>query len=113
MPICAARDGPPQQDFVNNVVAYSIGRPRGFGPRGNALSSAATSAVLSVRSPANAFSAACSAEDALGIASTDGERVRKLSATCRGVALRVSAIACSAVPPWLRGDGNSLWPNGE
>jgi len=38
-------------------MCYSIGRPRGIGPRGNAASSAAISAALSARSPAAALSA--------------------------------------------------------
>ena len=37
------------QQFVKDGVPYSIGRPRGLGPRGKALSSAAISASLSVR----------------------------------------------------------------
>src|SRR5205823_11801586 len=45
---------------------YSIGRPRGLGPRGKALSSAAISASLSFKFPAPALSAACSALDAFG-----------------------------------------------
>ena len=89
MPICAIA---PLQHFVKNRVPfgeplvrnsadYSIGRPRGFGPRGNALSSAAISPSPSTRSPAAAFSAACSAVDAFGIGNTLGARARKLSAT--------------------------------
>jgi hypothetical protein len=38
--------------------SYNIGRPRGFGPRGNALSSAAISFSLKVSFPAAALSAA-------------------------------------------------------
>ena len=67
--------------LLRTVFRQSIGRPRGFGPRGKALSSAAISASLSVRLPAAALSAACSALDAFGIASTDGARVRNASAT--------------------------------
>src|SRR5207244_6984321 len=93
--------------------SYSIGRPHGLGPRGKALSSAAISASLSDNFPAAALSAACSALDAFGIASTDGARVRNASATWRAVALCASAMACSTSPPLLRADGNSLWPNGE
>ena len=53
-------------------IRYSIGRPRGFGPRGKALSSAAISSAPSTRSPAAALSAACSALEAFGIANTCG-----------------------------------------
>ena len=56
---------------------YSIGRPRGFGPRGKALSSAAISLIAEHSLPAAALSAACSALAAFGIANTDGSRVRK------------------------------------
>src|SRR6266480_630337 len=113
MPICAID---PLQHFVKDrvpIVDHSIGRPRGFGPRGNALSSAEISLSLSVSFPAAAFSAACSADEAFGIANTDGARVRKLSATWRTVALCASAMLCSTSPPLLRAEGNSLWPNGE
>src|SRR5437870_3555826 len=84
-----------------------------FGPSWKALSSAAISASLSLQSPAAAFYAACSALEALGIASTEAARVRNASATWRAVALRASAIDCSTSPPLLRADGKSLWPNGE
>ena len=87
------------------VVCYSIGRLRGFGPRGNALSSAPISLSLSFKSPAAAFSAAWSALEAFGIANTQGMRVRKLSATWRGLALCASAIVCSTSPSLLSGDG--------
>ena len=99
--------------LLRTVFRQSIGRPRGLGPRGKALSSAAMSAALRFRSPAAAFSAACSALEAFGIASTEAARVRNASATWRGVALCASAIACSTSPPLLRADGKSLWPNGE
>jgi len=81
----AAGAAPLSQYFVKNCVPqarlYNIGRPRGFGPRGKALSSAAISLSLSFSFPAAALSAACSALEAFGIANTDGERVRKPSAT--------------------------------
>src|SRR5690349_3367841 len=92
---------------------YSIGRLRGFDPRGNDVSSAEMSAALSVSVPAAAFSAACSELEALGIGNTGASRARKLSATWRGVALCCSAIFCSTLPPALAGEGKSLWPNGE
>lgn len=60
---------------------YSIGRLRGLLPRGNAASSAVMSSLLNTRSPLAAFSPACSADDAFGIANTVVARVRKLSAT--------------------------------
>src|SRR3569833_2153369 len=69
------------------MLRYSMGRPRGFGPRGNAWSIAAISSFDRSSAPAAAFSAACSALDALGIASSDGPRVRKASATCHGDAM--------------------------
>src|ERR1700730_17350079 len=99
--------------FVNNRVHYSIGRLRGLGPRGNALSSIAISSLVSTRSPAAAFSAACSGVEAFGIANTKGSRVRKAKATCRGDAVCAAATCCSTSPAWLRRDGKSLWPNGE
>jgi hypothetical protein len=40
------------QHFVKNCVRYSIGKPRGFGPRGKALSSADISLSLSFNFPA-------------------------------------------------------------
>src|SRR5215218_946932 len=110
---CGYALGGQLQQFVKDAVPYSIGRPRGLGPRGKALSSAAISCSRSDNSPAAAFCAACSALDALGIASTEAARVRNASATWRGVALCASDIACSTSPPLLRPDGNSLWPNGE
>ena len=75
------------QHFVKDGVPYSIGKPRGLGPRGKALSSVAISASLSVKSPAAALSAACSALDAFGIASTEAARVRNASATWRAARL--------------------------
>src|ERR1700675_4767271 len=91
-PICARpRGSPPQpmrrlpsparplpsplQHFVNKCVRYSIGKPRGFGPRGKAFSSAASSLSLRLSLPAAALSAACSALEAFGIANTEGVRV--------------------------------------
>jgi len=50
----------PLKHFVKFRVRYSIGKPRGFGPRGNAWSSAAISFSPSVRFAAAALSAACS-----------------------------------------------------
>lgn len=73
--------GAQRQHFVKNCVRYSIGNPRGFGPRGNTLSSIDISLSLSTRSPAAALSAACSALEAFGIANTRGLRVRNASAT--------------------------------
>ena len=67
----------------NVCKVYNIGRLRGFGPHGNALSSAAMSASLRINLPAAALSAACSAAEAFGIANTDGLRVRNVSATWR------------------------------
>lgn len=61
-------------------VRYSIGRPRGFAPRGNAWSSLASSSLLSFNPPAAALSAACVASEAFGIASTPESRVRNASA---------------------------------
>src|ERR1700752_1542959 len=75
-PICAIERG-----SVPRRNDYSIGRPRGFGPRGKAWSSAAISALLSVNAPAVALSAACSGVEAFGIANTEVSRVRKPSAT--------------------------------
>src|SRR5215813_9620041 len=75
-----------------------MGRLRGSGPRGNAASSAAISSLVSTRSPAPAFSAACSALDAFGIANTGIARVRKLSVTWRDVARCVLAISASTMP---------------
>src|ERR1700692_2684714 len=94
--------------FVKFRVRYSIGKPRGFGPRGNALSSAAISFSLSVRFAASALSAACSWLAAFGIANTQAWRVRKLRATWRGDASCASAMVCNACPALLRGDGKSL-----
>src|ERR1700676_4576360 len=84
--LAAAILRPPTKQFVRNRVRYSIGKARGFGPRGKALSSAAISSALSTRSPAAAFSAACCSLEAFGIANTRGARVREASATWRGVA---------------------------
>ena len=56
--------------LVKKCIRYSIGRLRGFGPRGKTLSRAATSSSPSTRSPAAAFSAACSGVEAFGIANT-------------------------------------------
>ena len=56
--------------LLRTVFRYSIGRPRGFGPRGNALSSAAISPSPSTSLPAAALSAACSGVPAFGIANT-------------------------------------------
>jgi hypothetical protein len=70
-----------QSHLVKKPLFYNIGRLRGFGPRGNDLSSAAMSLSLSVISPAAELSAACSADAAFGIANTDALRVRNASAT--------------------------------
>src|SRR6266571_1151247 len=98
----------PLKHFVKFRVRYSIGKLRGFGPRGNALSSAAISFSLSVRFAAAALSAACSSLAAFGIANTEAWRVRKLRATWRGDAPCASAMACNNCPALLRGDGKSL-----
>src|SRR5882724_5225603 len=103
----------PLKHFVKFRFRYSIGKPRGFGPRGNALSSAAISFSLSVRFTAAALSAACSSLEAFGIANTEAWRVRRLRATWRDDAPCASAMVCNACPALLRGDGKSLWPNGE
>src|ERR1700716_2806111 len=87
---------------------YNIGRLRGLGPRGKALSMAAISSPPSTRSPAAAFSAACSGVEAFGIANTRGSCVRKLKATWRGDAPWASAILCSTSPALPREDGKSL-----
>src|SRR6267378_8234388 len=86
---------------------YSIGKPRGLGPRGNAVSSAAISSSLSISSAAAALSAAWSGLEAFGIANTQVWRVRKLKATWRGDAPCAAAIVCSISPALLRGDGKS------
>ena len=94
---------PPLKHFVKFRVRYSIGKPRGFGPRGNVLSSAAISFLLSVRFAAAALSAACSSLEAFGIANTEAWRVRKLKTTWRGDAPCASAMVCNACPGLLRG----------
>src|ERR1700732_1066767 len=98
----------PLKHFVRSRVRYSIGRLRGFRPRGNASSSVAISFSLSVRFAAAALSAACSWLEAFGIANTEGRRVRKLKATWRGDAPWALAIACNACPALLRAGGKSL-----
>src|ERR1700730_10763109 len=101
--ICAGACGSlPRRDL------YSIGRLRGLGPRGKALSRAAISSPPSTRSPAAALSAACSWLEAFGMANTEGSRVRKLRATWRGEASCAVAIACSTSPALLCRCGNSL-----
>jgi hypothetical protein len=62
-------------------LPYSIGSSRGRGPSGKASSIRASSASLSRRSPAPAFSATCSGLPALGIAKSEGRRSRNRSAT--------------------------------
>ena len=87
-----ARGGPPHErrnTLLSIVACYSIGRLRGFGPRGNARPARRSRSALSVRSPAAAFSAACSAVEAFGIANTEECASGKLSATWRGVAVRI------------------------
>ena len=65
-------DGPPEPRRAVRAadLYYSIGRLRGLGPRGNAVSSADISLSLKVRSRAAAFSAACSGVEPFGIANT-------------------------------------------
>ena len=77
------------------------------GPRGNAASIRDSSASVSRRSPAPAFSAACSGLEALGIAKSEGRRTRNRSATWRGVAPCAAAISCSTRPPSVSGPGKS------
>src|ERR1700751_1244827 len=102
------------KDFVKKrVLRYSIGRLRGFGPRGNAASSAAISLSFNTRSPAPALSAACCALDAFGIGNTVILRARNASATWRGVAPCALAILASTSPALLFDDGKSSCPNGE
>ena len=88
------------QHFVKHVfsgLCYSIGRPRGFGPRGNAWSSAAISRSLERRDlPAAAFSAACSALDAFGIANTEAcAREKAQRDLTRALPSCASAIVCN------------------
>src|ERR1700687_3768781 len=98
----------PLKQFVRNHVRYSIGRLRGLGPRGKALSRAAISSSPSLSLPAAALSAARSGVEAFGIANSWGSRVRKLKATWRGDAACASAMACSTSPALLCGCGKSL-----
>ena len=102
---------PPLKHFVNNVrvAAYSIGRLRGFGPRGNAVSSAAISSLASarVRRPRRSRRHA-PASRPLESQTPKGSRVRNASATWRGDAPCASAILCSTSPALLRGSGKSL-----
>ena len=67
--------------FADSLQRRKLTRSRA----GKALSIRASSASLSPRSPAPAFSAACSAFDALGIANRSGRRSRNRSVTWRGV----------------------------
>src|SRR6202048_983693 len=99
---------PALKHFVNNRVRYSLGKPRGFGPRGKALWSAASSLSLNVSFPAAALSAACSADAAFGIANTTGLRVRTLNAPWRADAPCAPALVRSTSPGLLRGYGKSL-----
>jgi hypothetical protein len=71
---------------------YNIGSLAGRGPRGKALSMRAMSATDNRKSPAPAFSAACSGVEALGMVKSPGRRTRNWSATWRGVARYSSAI---------------------
>src|SRR5947199_191883 len=64
------------------------------------------------RSPAAAFSSACSTRAAFGIVDTPARRTRKASATCRGVAPRACAISASSRPPGLRAPGKRPEPKG-
>ena len=80
-----------------------MGNSRGRGPRPKALSIRASSASLSLRWPAAAFSAAWSARAAFGMTNNDGRRSRNRSATCRGVALCFAAIFASTWPPGVLG----------
>ena len=120
MPICTGRDGPQQQQFVKNVTprcAQSCLQHRQAARLRSARKRRVERCDLgcaSVRSPAAAFSAACSALDALGIANTDGVRVRKAQ---RDLSRRASCARrrFSAAPrrPGCAATGKSLWPNGE
>jgi hypothetical protein len=60
---------------------YSIGSSLGRRPSGKDLSILSTSASDSWKSPAPAFSAACSGVEAFGIAKSPGRRTRNRSAT--------------------------------
>ena len=65
---------------------HNIGNDAGGGPGGKALSMTSISAAVSRTSPAAAFSAAWARLEALGMAKSEGRRVRKANATWRGVA---------------------------
>ena len=71
----------PRPVLAGLIAAHSIGRCRGAGPTGNALSIRANSGSVRCRSPAPLFSAACSGFDAFGIVYTVGHRAKKRSAT--------------------------------
>ena len=106
------------QHFVKNCVPqarrYNIGRPRGFGPRGNALSSAAISLSLSVSLPGRGIVG--------GVLRARGfwnrkhrwiARQKTERDLTRRRAMRVGDLLQQPRPALLRGYGKSLWPNGE
>ena len=82
--------------FANQIGSNHRARPCAAAPRGNARSIRRTSSSLSESSIAPAFSSACSARAAFGIANTCGSRTRKRSAICTRRPPCTSAIARSA-----------------
>jgi hypothetical protein len=97
---------------LRTLDRQSIGSPRRRCPRGKAASIRAISACDNCISDAPAFSSTCSTLDALGIAKTEGRRVRNASAIWRGVASCACAISASRRLPGVCLLGKSPCPNG-
>jgi hypothetical protein len=102
----------PWIDDVTPQSLHNIGNDAGVERSGKALSMTSISAAVSRTSPAAAFSTAWVALEALGMAKSEGWRVRKANATWRGVAPCAAATFARTLPPALRRPGKRRCPKG-